>query len=231
MPVNEYGQIIGQAVDDSLGSRPEISSLEGTSCSVEKLDYERDFADLYEFFGPDANLPDWTYLPISGGMTREAFAQLLSDWSQSADPYFLVVRDKSSQKAVGIFSLMRLNRQARSVEMGWVIYSPQLQRSRLATEAQYLVMKYVFEDLGYRRYEWKCDHLNERSRKAAQRLGFTFEGTWRQATIYKGRSRDTDWLSIIDSEWPANKLALEAWLDPANFTSDGQQLKSLSDFR
>ena len=235
MPVNEFGQTIGDPIDTSLGAYPEISRLEGNYCSVEKLNYQRDFADLFAFFGAGANLPDWTYLPIEGGMSQEEFSDLLKAWAQSADPYYLVVRDKVSdkvsQKVVGIFSLMRLNRQARSVEMGWVIYSPALQRSRLATEAQYLVMAYVFEKLGYRRYEWKCDHLNQRSRKAAQRLGFTLEGTWRQATIYKGRSRDTDWLSLLGEEWPANKQALEAWLSPDNFTADGQQIKSLREFR
>lgn len=231
MPVNEFGQTIGEAVDTSLGANPEITRLEGSYCSVEKLDYQWDFADLYDFFGPRSNLPDWTNLPFDGGMTQEEFSKILKDWDKSADPYYLVIRDKSSQKVVGIFSLMRVSRQARSIEMGWVLYSPSLQRSRLATEAQYLVMRYVFEELGYRRYEWKCDHLNERSRKAAQRLGFSFEGTWRQALIYKERSRDTDWLSLLDKEWPANKKALEAWLSPANFTDDGQQMKSLREFR
>ena len=113
------------------------------------------------------------------------------------------------------------------IEVGAVTYSPALQKTRMATEAQYLLARYVFEDLGYRRYEWKCDALNQASRKAAERLGFTYEGCFRQAVVYKGRTRDTDWLSIIDQEWPEIKQRLEAWLDPSNFDANGQQKQAL----
>lgn len=115
------------------------------------------------------------------------------------------------------------------IEMGWVIYSNQLQRTRMATEAQFLVMTYVFETMGYRRYEWKCDHLNKPSHQAARRLGFTYEGTFRQALINKGRNRDTDWFSLLDSEWKVNKLRFEKWLSDDNFTADGRQIVSLQD--
>jgi RimJ/RimL family protein N-acetyltransferase len=122
---------------------------------------------------------------------------------------------------------MRNDMANRVIEMGWVIYSDALQRTRMATEAQYLVMKYVFEEMQYRRYEWKCDHLNVSSHQAALRLGFTYEGTFRQALVNKGRNRDTDWFSMLDYEWEKNKQRLEKWLSDDNFTEDGQQIVSL----
>jgi len=118
----------------------------------------------------------------------------------------------------------------RVVEVGWVCYGDALKRSRLATEAQYLLMHYVFDKLLYRRYEWKCDALNQPSKRAAERLGFTYEGRFRQAVVYKGRNRDTDWLSMIDSDWPVVKTRLEKWLSPDNFDEKGQQIKALSEF-
>lgn len=124
---------------------------------------------------------------------------------------------------------MRMDQANRVIEVGAVTYSPALKKTRMATEAQYLLARYVFEDLSYRRYEWKCDALNQASRKAAERLGFTYEGCFRQALVYKGRTRDTDWLSIIDQEWPAIKERFEAWLDPTNFDENGQQKQSLAD--
>ena len=126
---------------------------------------------------------------------------------------------------------MRIDPKNRVIEVGWVIYSPALQRTRMATEAQYLLAKYVFETLRYRRYEWKCDSLNAPSRRAAERLGFVYEGTFRQAVVYKGRSRDTAWFTMIDKEWTVNKCILEQWLSPENFDSQGKQQKSLKKLR
>ncbi len=123
---------------------------------------------------------------------------------------------------------MRIDFENRAMEIGWVVYSDLLKRSRVATEAQYLAMKYVFEELHYRRYEWKCDHLNRPSHNAALRLGFTYEGMFRNAAVYKGRTRDTDWFSIIDSEWPKRKKRLELWLSPQNFDATGKQIISLN---
>jgi RimJ/RimL family protein N-acetyltransferase len=130
---------------------------------------------------------------------------------------------------VGVASYLRIEPQVGVVEVGHINYSPQLQKTPLATEAMFLMMRRVFDELGYRRYEWKCDALNTGSRCAALRLGFTFEGIFRQATIYKGRNRDTAWFSIIDTEWPTLKQAFEAWLAPANFDAQGQQRKRLTD--
>lgn len=152
-----------------------------------------------------------------------------SDAGSSRSFYYAIV-DKESGKALGTFALMRIDRGNRVIEVGSVTYSPKLKRTRQGTEAQYLLARYVFEELEYRRYEWKCDALNQPSRRAAERLGFTYEGTFRQAVVYKGRNRDTDWLSMIDSDWPAVKSRLEKWLNPDNFDENGQQIKALSEF-
>jgi RimJ/RimL family protein N-acetyltransferase len=130
---------------------------------------------------------------------------------------------------VGVASYLRINPQDGVIEVGHIHFSPLLQRTTLATEAMYLMMKRVFDELGYRRYEWKCDSLNEPSRKAALRLGYTFEGIFRQATMYKGRNRDTAWYAIIDKDWPVIRSAYESWLDPGNFDARGNQVSSLSD--
>jgi RimJ/RimL family protein N-acetyltransferase len=132
---------------------------------------------------------------------------------------------------VGIVSYLRIDPVNGSIEVGWVTWSPLMQRSAISTEAHYLLMKHAFEELGYRRYEWKCNALNGPSMKAAERLGFTYEGTFRQAVIVKGRNRDTAWFSMIDKEWPTLRSAFEAWLKPDNFDADGRQRKRLEDFR
>ena len=171
----------------------------------------------------------WTYL-FNGPAHNEAeWDRLLDDLMTAQGRFYYAIVDKDSGKALGTFSLMRMDQANRVIEVGAVTYSPALKKTRMATEAQYLLARYVFEDLGYRRYEWKCDALNQASRKAAERLGFTYEGCFRQAVVYKGRTRDTDWLSIINQEWPAIKERFEAWLDPTNFDENGQQKQSLAD--
>lgn len=144
-----------------------------------------------------------------------------------SDPMHFAVVDLATQRALGTLALMRIDAENGVIEVGSIMFSPRLKGTPLSTEAQYLLMKYVFEDLKYRRYEWKCDSYNEPSRRAAMRLGFQFEGIFRQAVVYKGRSRDTAWLSIIDPEWPARRSAFERWLDPSNFNDEGKQLRSL----
>ena len=144
------------------------------------------------------------------------------------DPFFHAVIDLTTETAVGVASYLRIEPGVGAIEVGHIHYSPQLQRTPAATEAMYLMMKRVFDELDYRRYEWKCDALNERSRKAAVRLGFRFEGIFRQATMYKGRNRDTAWYSIIDKEWPVQRKAFEGWLSPSNFDAQGQEHNSLS---
>ena len=209
---------------------PNLERLEGQYVIVECLSKDKHGADLYEVYGPDSPADMWTYLFQNPVQSQEEWSALLDQMLAAQDRFYYAIVDKESGKALGTFALMRINRGSRVIEVGSVTYSPQLKRTRLATEAQYLLARYVFEELEYRRYEWKCDALNQPSRYAAERLGFIYEGTFRQAVVYKGRNRDTDWLSMIDRDWPAVKTRLEKWLSPDNFDENGQQIKSLSDF-
>ena len=147
----------------------------------------------------------------------------------NVNSYYFAIIDHNCQKALGYLSLMNIDSINGKIEVGNVHYSNQLKKTKVATEVQYLLAKYVFEQLGYRRYEWKCDSLNEPSRKAALRLGFMYEGMFRQAVIYKGRNRDTTWYSMIDKEWPVLNERFEQWLSPNNFDEDGQQRIRLQD--
>ena len=157
-----------------------------------------------------------------------AWHRILDRECMSNDPLFHAIVDNATGKAIGLASYLRIDPASGSIEVGHINYSPLLQRTPAATEAMYLMMQRVFE-LGYRRYEWKCDALNARSRAAAQRYGFSFEGIFRQATVYKGRNRDTAWYAIIDREWPALQAAFLQWLDPSNFDADGRQRVRLAD--
>ena len=231
MKINELGQPIGDALPNfKPGDLPKMERLEGRYVIVECLSKDKHGADLYEVYGPDSPADMWTYLFQNPVQSQEEWSALLDQMLAAQDRFYYAIVDKESGKALGTFALMRINRGSRVIEVGSVTYSPQLKRTRLATEAQYLLARYVFEELEYRRYEWKCDALNQPSRYAAERLGFIYEGTFRQAVVYKGRNRDTDWLAMIDKDWPAVKISLEKWLSPDNFDENGQQIKALSDF-
>jgi RimJ/RimL family protein N-acetyltransferase len=173
----------------------------------------------------------WAYLFDGPYEDRALFDASIVRKSKSDDPMFFAILDRSSGKALGHASYMRIEPAHRCIEVGGILYSSTLQRTVGATEAMYLMAQHVFEDLGYRRYEWKCNALNEPSRRAAKRLGFTFEGIFRQHMIVKGQNRDTAWFSMLDSEWPARKAAFERWLEPSNFHQDGRQKRPLSDFQ
>lgn len=183
--------------------------------------------DLYEADAEDRDGTSWTYLPYGPFPSLMAYEDWISATCQGDDPMFFAIIDFSFGKPVGVASYLRIIPESGSIEVGHVHYSPSLQRSRAATEAMYLMMKNAF-DLGYRRYEWKCDSLNAPSCAAANRLGFFFEGIFRQATIYRGRNRDTAWYSIIDSEWPQLEGAFTEWLSDSNFDQDGNQRVALS---
>jgi RimJ/RimL family protein N-acetyltransferase len=170
----------------------------------------------------------WTYLPYGPFASLEPFQGWVEAMARGEDPLFHAVLDRASGRALGVASYLRIDPPVGVIEVGHINYAPALQRRPAATEAMYLMMRRVFDELGYRRYEWKCDALNAPSRAAAERLGFRHEGLFRQATIYKGRNRDTAWYSILDREWPALRDAFERWLDPANFGADGKQRASLS---
>ncbi|MGC4386059.1 GNAT family protein [Streptococcus suis] len=230
MPINSFDQEIGSPLPNhTTGAFPNINILEGKTVRLEKLNLHH-ADDLYQFYGPNAKKSDWTYLPIDPFADRVSFQVYFQQMIASFDPYYLAIVDKATNQAIGSFALMRIDPTNRVIEVGWVLFSPQLQRTRQATEAHYLLMNYVFEELGYRRYEWKCDSLNQASQAAAKRLGFTYEGTFRQALVYKGRNRDTAWFSLLDHEWPDRKRALENWLKDSNFDELGQQKQSLSSF-
>jgi RimJ/RimL family protein N-acetyltransferase len=229
---NQYDQPIGDTVPGwSTRPLPRHANIEGRYCRLEPVDAKRHGPDL---FAANTAAPDgraWTYLFQEPFAQYEAFQVHLEQMQTSRDPLFFALVDGKTQRAVGYLGLMRIDPAHGVIEVGNINYSPLVQRTPAATEAQYLLMKLVFDTLGYRRYEWKCDSLNAPSRSAAQRLGFRFEGVFRQAVVYKGRSRDTAWFSIIDSEWPAVKAAMEAWLSTDNFSSDGTQRMSLTDIR
>jgi RimJ/RimL family protein N-acetyltransferase len=205
---------------------PVRTPIIGRYCRLEPLDAERHAEALHHAYALDETGRGWTYLPYGPFPNANAFEAWVEDASGSDDPIFFAILGEDGVP-VGVASYLRIMPAIGTIEVGHIHFSPQLQRTPAATEAMYLMMAHAFEELGYRRYEWKCDALNARSRRAAERLGFTYEGTHRQATIYKGRNRDTAWYSILDSEWPRVKDALEAWLDPANFDAEGEQRSPL----
>jgi RimJ/RimL family protein N-acetyltransferase len=229
---NEYQQPIGDAVDGwSARPRPARTVIDGKHCRIEPLDVAQHAADLFDAYGRASNGSDWTYLFAEPFSDFESFQRYLTQAAASADPLHYAVIDKASNKAVGTFALMRIEPVHGVIEVGSVTFSPLLKQTRISTEAQYLLMRYVFDDLKYRRYEWKCDSLNAPSRKTAARLGFEFEGIFRQAIVYKGRNRDTAWYAIIDRDWPRIEQAFERWLADDNFDASGTQRKSLAQLR
>ncbi len=202
--------------------RPPRTTIAGRYCRLEPLDPDRHSEALFKACQLDSAGLNWTYLPYGPFPDIAAYRQWVEDVCSRDDPLFFAIVD-STEGAVGVASYLRIDPSVGSIEVGHINYSPLLQRRRSGTEAMYLLMRRAFDELGYRRYEWKCDALNAVSRRAAERLGFVYEGTFRQATIYKGRNRDTAWYAIIDSEWPKIRHAMEAWLDPGNFDSNELQ--------
>jgi RimJ/RimL family protein N-acetyltransferase len=228
---NTFGQPIGKALPGwQPPPRPGRSVLEGRFCRVEPLDVARHARQLYDANSLDPEGRMWTYLFSGPFASFDEYRAWLEPRPASEDPLFFAFIDKGCKQAVGLGSYLRIEPAQGSVEVGHLQFSPLMQRTPVATEAMYLMMKHAFE-LGYRRYEWKCDSLNAGSRRAAARLGFTFEGIFRQAIVYKGRNRDTAWFSVLDSEWPALDAAFQAWLDPGNFDTDGRQRRSLAALR
>jgi RimJ/RimL family protein N-acetyltransferase len=228
---NDLGQPIGDPVPGwSEPRRPSDEPMRGRLCRIERLDPGRHVDQLFESSNQDTQHRNWTYLPYGPFATRSDYLEWMNKDCMGTDPMFHAIIDMEMRRATGVASYLRISPPQGSIEVGHINYSPLLQGRPAATEAMYLMMKRVF-DLGYRRYEWKCDALNEKSCAAARRLGFTYEGTFRQALIYKGRNRDTAWFSVVDSEWPPLKNAFEAWLDPSNFDEHGRQKTRLADFR
>jgi RimJ/RimL family protein N-acetyltransferase len=228
--INALGQPIGCVVEGwSRRPFPDPLVLVGRSCRVEPLDPGAHTEALHAANSLDTDGAMWTYLGYGPFASLAEYRRWLAARAAETDPSFYAIVDRATDRAVGIASYLRIDPANGVIEVGHLAYSPLLQRTAAATEAMYQMMKRVF-DLGYRRYEWKCNALNSASRRAAQRLGFTFEGVFRQAVLSKGRNRDTAWYSILDSEWPAMRAAYEAWLDPANFDEHGVQRRPLGAF-
>jgi RimJ/RimL family protein N-acetyltransferase len=228
-PQNELGQPIGFPVPGwTARPRPERHAMVGRWCRVEPLEPERHGSDLFAANAADREGRMWTYLAYGPFADFAAYRAWLAGAARSEDPLFHAIVDAKDGRALGVASYLRIEPAVGVIEVGHIAFSPALQRTPAATEAMYLMMRRVFDELGYRRYEWKCDALNAPSRRAAERLGFTFEGVFRQATLYKGRNRDTAWYAVLDTEWPERKAAFEAWLAPGNFDAEGRQRARLN---
>lgn len=211
------------------GRAPERVPLIGEFVRLEPVDVAAHAESLYALSHArpeDAAL--WTYLPYGPFADQGAFEAWLDERARSDDPLFFAVIDQESSQASGMVSYLNIVPAHGSIEIGHIWFAPTLQKTRAATEAIFLMMCHVFDDLGYRRLEWKCNALNEASMRAARRFGFTYEGTFRQHMVVKGRNRDSAWFSLLDCEWPAVRAAFERWLDPANFDAAGHQRISLS---
>jgi len=208
---------------------PQRIMMEGRFVRVEPLEPAKHTASLWDAVKGPENDGLWTYLFDGPFRDAASFEQAIARKSATADPLFFAIVDRAAGRATGYASFMRIEPAHGVVEVGGILFTPLLQRTAGATEAMCLMARHVFEDLHYRRYEWKCDALNEPSRRAALRLGFKYEGTFRQHMIVKGKNRDTAWYSMLDTEWPARKAAFERWLAPANFDEEGRQIRSLGD--
>lgn len=223
-----YGQPIGFPMPDwSPPPLPPRETLTGQYCRVEPLDMARHAADFHAANALESDLRGWTYLTYGPLTTLDEYQRWADEQAQRSDYLFHAIIDQTSGRIGGVAAYMRIDRPNGSIEIGGIKYTPLIAQQPVATEAMYLLMQQVFE-LGYRRYEWKCDALNVPSREAAQRLGFSYEGTFRHAVVHKGRNRDTAWYSITDNEWPALQLAFTEWLAPENFDAEGQQIVRLS---
>ena len=225
---NEFGQPVGIELSGwKSPPAPRRSLLQGQFCQVEPLCEQTHGRSLFAAFAADARGVNWTYLSYGPFTAYADFSRWLAWACAATDPLFFAIVDSANGRAAGFAAYLNVDTANGSIEVGHIHYSEELKRTRAATEAMYLLMRQAF-DLGYRRYEWKCDALNRPSRAAARRLGFRFEGLFRNAVVYNGRTRDSSWHSIIDSEWPRLDAAFRTWLAPENFTTDGRQRQSLS---
>ncbi len=219
----ELGRVVADWVPPAV---PLAAVIEGTLVRLEPLDADTHAADLHRAFGGHAGL--WNYMPYGPFPSASAYHRWIRESAMGDDPRFYALRNLETGHCGGVASYLRVTPGAGSIEVGHICLSPEIAGGRLSTEAMFRMMEWAF-GAGYRRYEWKCNALNMASRRAAQRLGFSFEGVFRQAAVVKGRNRDTAWFSVIDSEWPALREAFAAWLAPSNFDGKGRQRERLSD--
>jgi RimJ/RimL family protein N-acetyltransferase len=226
--MTDHASPLGPLVDAAPARRPERVVLEGRFVDLEPLDAARHGESLWEATQGAGRDNLWTYLFDGPFASIEALRDNLARKSASADPLFWAIVDRTSRQALGHAGLMRIEPAHRVIEVGNILYAPALQRRPGATEAMALLARHIFDDLGYRRYEWKCNALNAPSRAAALRLGFSFEGSFRQHMIVKGRNRDTAWFAMLDADWPRMREAFALWLDTGNFDAEGRQRRSLA---
>jgi len=219
---------VGVAVDPSPAPRPQPVVLPGRVVTLRPFDRAGQAEELYQATHGPQQEDLWRYMSEGPFAAQSDFDLAFDKKAGSTDPLFFAIVDNFTGLPLGQASYLRIDPAHRVIEVGNIIFTPALQRSSGATEAMYLMARHAFDDLGYRRYEWKCNALNEPSRRAALRLGFTFEGVFRQHMIVKGRNRDTAWFAMVDSEWPRRRANFEQWLAPSNFDSDGHQRVSLS---
>lgn len=230
--LNAYGQPVGEPVPGwRARPLPLGVTLQGRHCRLEPLNLARHAAGLFRAYAQASDGRDWTYLAYGPFPDEAAWRAHAERLAGSADPLHFAVIGAETGEPLGTLALMRADATNGVIEVGHVVFSPALQGSAASTEAQFLLMAHVFETLRYRRYEWKCDSLNAPSRRAATRLGFTLEGIFRQAVIYKGRNRDTAWYSVTDGEWPRLRRAFRLWLAPENFDPQGRQINTLPALR
>lgn len=229
---DQFGKPVGPPVNNWTGCEmPPRCDMIGNHVIVTPVDIARDARQLFDANQQAGDGSRFTYLPISAFDDLKSYETWLTKMTASSDPMLHTIIDKATNTAVGVAAFMRIDTQNGVIEVGNINFSPALSQTIGATEAMYLMMKRAFDELGYRRYEWKCDDKNAPSRAAATRYGFTYEGTFRNHLVYKGRNRDTAWFSITDDEWPAVKTAFETWLSPENFDEKGNQRKRLQDLR
>ena len=225
---NEWGQPVGRVVEAwEPRPSPVAVTMPGRYCRLEPLDIARHADDLHAANSADDGRM-WTYLPYGPFESADEYRDRMGRFAGDTSMVVFAIVDPASERPGGVAAYQRAAPEHGSVEVGHIALSPRLQRTVAATEAMALMMGHVFNVLGYRRYEWKCDALNLPSRRAAKRLGFTYEGTFRQSVVVKGRNRDTAWFSVTDGEWQLLEPAFAAWLAPANFDALGQQRQSLS---
>jgi len=218
---------IGYPVNFRKAKLPSKKKLMGHYTILEPLQIKKHSIDLFKNFSKDKKGIDWIYMPQGPFKNEISLKKFLKDKNLTGNPFFYTIYSKRLKTFCGLASYLRIKPQVGTIEVGYITYAKNLQRTVEATEAMFLMMKNAFDKLGYRRYEWKCDNLNERSRKAALRLGFKFEGIFRQATIYKNRNRDTAWYSIIDKEWKKHKKKYLTFLKKSNFTDKLKQKRKL----
>ena len=232
MKLNKYGQPVG---DELPGwhprQMPESKIFEGSYCRLEPLDPGKHHNDLFAAYNKAADDRDWTYLPYERPANASDMKAHLEYMQDKKDLVNFAIIDAATEKAVGTIAFMRIDIQNGCFEIGHLNFSPLLKRTPVATETVYLMLKYAFDELGYRRAEWKCDDLNKPSKNAAERFGFKYDGLFKNAVITKGRNRDTAWFSIIDESWADVKKAFETWLKKDNFDEGGKQIRSLRELR